>query len=178
MDGMGTIPPSTAISAPKFYLQAACDRFDIDTRSSETVHSLSNVEDAKCLARGHSTSANAYSPKINMSPKKGTISNGNFILPTCHPLLFKVYASFPGSRSLWATFLGLSCSQACFLTSVFYKTKEHTLPETNSSHLNIGDPKRKLVFQPIHFQVLLLLVSGRVVCISSGQCIDYLFNPG
>ena len=71
MDGIGTIPPSTAISAPKFYLQAACDRFDIDTRSSETVHSLSNVEDAKCLAGGHSTSARCTAPpKINMSPKK------------------------------------------------------------------------------------------------------------
>ena len=26
--------------------------------------------------------------------------------------------------------------------------KQNTLPETNSSHLKIGHPKRKLVFQP------------------------------
>ena len=36
-----------------------------------------------------------------------------------------------------------------------------TLPETNSSHLKIGHPKRKLVFQPSIFRCE-LLVSGRV----------------
>ena len=41
---------------------------------------------------------------------------------------------------------------------------EHTptLPETNSLHLKIGLPDRKVVFQPSIFRGLLLLVSGRV----------------
>ena len=35
-----------------------------------------------------------------------------------------------------------------------------TLPETNSSHLKIGLPKRKFMFQPSIFGGLLLLVLG------------------
>ena len=39
---------------------------------------------------------------------------------------------------------------------------KYTLPETNSSHLKIGHPKRKLIFQPSIFGCE-LLVSGRVM---------------
>ena len=42
------------------------------------------------------------------------------------------------------------------------KTGRTTLPETNSSHLKLGHPKRKLVFQPCIFRGEVLLVSGRV----------------
>ena len=40
-----------------------------------------------------------------------------------------------------------------------------TLPETNSSHLKLGHPKRKLVFQPSIFRCE-LLVSGRVIFVT------------
>ena len=38
----------------------------------------------------------------------------------------------------------------------------YTLPKANKSHLTIGHPKRKLVFQPSIFRCE-LLVSGRVL---------------
>ncbi len=56
-----------------------------------------------------------------------------------------------------------SCVFWCFRSGMVPLLFWITLPETNSSPLKIGNPKRKLVHIPtIHFQVLLLLVSGRV----------------
>ena len=52
-----------------------------------------------------------------------------------------------------------------------------TLPETNSSPLKIGHPKRKLVFQPSIFQVLLLLVSGSVTSYAPSKYVWPTKNP-
>ena len=51
-----------------------------------------------------------------------------------------------------------------FLFGVVQLWVDPTFPKTSSSPLKIGDPKRKLVFQPsiFHVQVLLLLVSAGV----------------
>ncbi len=66
----------------------------------------------------------------------------------------------PGDFVGLKTFEGLSCcptnvSQKCYQKQTFPKTKvpkNVTLPETNSSHLKIGLPNRKVVFQPSIFR--------------------------
>ena len=47
---------------------------------------------------------------------------------------------------------GLGHGNATFLQKKGKLTTKVTLPETNSSHLKIGYPKRKLVFQPTIFR--------------------------
>ena len=41
--------------------------------------------------------------------------------------------------------------------------KKHTLPETNSSHLKMGHPKRKLVFQPSIFRCYVSFKEGIIL---------------
>ena len=63
-------------------------------------------------------------------------------------------------RVCWKNGPGKSIYYACYVPGhhIFIP---YTLPETNSSHLKIGHPKRKRVFQPSIFRGK-LLVSGKV----------------
>ena len=51
----------------------------------------------------------------------------------------------------------------------------YTLPETNSSHLKIGHPKRKLVFQPSIFKGYVSFREGKN---SGNQVKHVLFSGG
>ena len=103
-------------------------------------------------------------------------SSGNIVLPPwktmCEVLQKKRVNSedlhFQGWHQTGWKFLrrGRSCFESCFFWVLFLcisRIRKLTLPETNSSPLKLGrNPKGKDHLPTIHFQGLLLLVSGRL----------------
>ena len=78
--------------------------------------------------------------------------------------IFLMYPCIQNASEIFCHLFDVFCQSLLLLLLAWHPVtyKRLTLPETNSSHLQIGLPKRKGSFPNHHFQGRLLLVSGSV----------------